>query len=1236
MFYNSSFFYLLYVQVNNNGIISFLRELRSYNPQKFPLEDTTPLIAPYWADVDITLTNSGNVWYRQTMDAQVCAKANEEIRAYHPYYKNFHSSWVFVATWDKVGFYGALGGGTNKKNTFQAVLILDTRGQRSFTIFNYARIDWTTGSNNNGNESTGLGGLPAQAGFNAGDQKNYYEVEGAMKAAIINLTHTSNVGIPGKWIFRVDSAEIEDSCSLSDSEGLFITPTFSSQLGGDVLTIEGPCLPQGETEVKAHIESTGEALCCRVLGKDNKKVTCVTPPVLDTGERRIVLTVGKGVKERNYTGKLLIKNLMDATPNVMRLNLDQWIVGNDQVQVSWTSQGLDSHFLDAEIYRFEILEYQMGGDSSYLVPLATRNLSRTTNNIYTLAMPESFSKYLSVAVVRVTALADLCDGLGPSIFSDVFPVRPRLASHAALQCSRWLSIQKGKSRLDRHGQAQCPCTLRQAEGDTAQFSPDPFCHRDSTWPLNCQYRASQAQECIIPNQSSSGPFTCCYDRSGELLNAFEGGNANGGTLERYSYRKGSLTAVGTVDSSSSSSSSSSDRNNNSNNNRDTNSNSDNDDDDDNGTNGASTDNIETHVNIIHSVTSGETNISRSISDSFGSSWRRISSSNSSNGNSDNSNNIMRNEHNDTVPSNSNFTADYDEGSNSNNSLPTINITTTATGTTTMTTSTPTSVHHSSTPATTDGNLITVDIDLGDSSRSSSLTDTSDPVPYFSYMMDDIAPRLHCCQFVANQTLCEHFLEYRPPVACQKYQAPSAAQAAGDPHIETLDGHAYTFNGLGKFILLRVKNTTAEVQVKASRARNTEGDLQNATVFTGLALCSGSLSKALELTLQPYQIYYDGKPLVRTDNSTAVVGTDITVLETSSNDQRREVTLKLDDLGLSLLVEVMDELINIMVVAAPQLKGKLEGLLGNYNGDSNDDLLARDGTLLSVKDSMRNVHTKFGMTWAVPEGDSLFMNTTSVLDADGILQATAEEFHEEGTSYSPEYIDEIVPESDQGLISRGVDTAMDFCDGNLQCMFDLKVTDNKKIALSTLEFNKRFEELKEEIKPVVRCPFLRDISHGNRTLSGQKIGDKVNFTCDPGYQMEFGGSFQVLSCQSSGEWSGPPPVCVKVLDTSEDFPIIYVAIGAAAAAFLLVFMLSLLIRVVHRRFSRGWSKKSETSSSMDYEQAIELPSLFPISDIPGPVFENALFMQRLQQLSDKGSFRIPRPTYVDPNIYSEYF
>ena len=53
-----------------------------------------------------------------------------------------------------------------------------------------------------------LGGTEAQVGFNAGDGIRYANVPGSQTSDIINIDTTSNVGIAGVWIFRVDMAEM--------------------------------------------------------------------------------------------------------------------------------------------------------------------------------------------------------------------------------------------------------------------------------------------------------------------------------------------------------------------------------------------------------------------------------------------------------------------------------------------------------------------------------------------------------------------------------------------------------------------------------------------------------------------------------------------------------------------------------------------------------------------------------------------------------------------------------------------------------------------------------------------------------------------------------------------------------------------------------------------------------------------------------------------------------------------
>ena len=75
-------------------------------------------------------------------------------------------------------------------------------------IFLYAdgEIQWTTGDASGG--ANGMGGTPAQVGFNAGDGVNYAAVPESRTSEIINITTTSNIGIPGVWAFQVNRESI--------------------------------------------------------------------------------------------------------------------------------------------------------------------------------------------------------------------------------------------------------------------------------------------------------------------------------------------------------------------------------------------------------------------------------------------------------------------------------------------------------------------------------------------------------------------------------------------------------------------------------------------------------------------------------------------------------------------------------------------------------------------------------------------------------------------------------------------------------------------------------------------------------------------------------------------------------------------------------------------------------------------------------------------------------------------
>ncbi|XP_041037197.1 alpha-tectorin-like, partial [Carcharodon carcharias] len=190
--------------VNNNGVVSFGSRVSQYTPNTFPLLDGRAFIAPFWGDVDNRI--SGTIYYRDTRDASLLRRATADINKYAPGL-SFEAQWVFVATWDRVAFYGSQ---TSKVNSFQAVLITD--GFQSFIILNYGDIQWTTGLASGGNARTGLGGTAAQAGFNSGGSKHYFSIPGSQTPGMVDIESTSNVQEPGRWVFRTDTFRVIGGC----------------------------------------------------------------------------------------------------------------------------------------------------------------------------------------------------------------------------------------------------------------------------------------------------------------------------------------------------------------------------------------------------------------------------------------------------------------------------------------------------------------------------------------------------------------------------------------------------------------------------------------------------------------------------------------------------------------------------------------------------------------------------------------------------------------------------------------------------------------------------------------------------------------------------------------------------------------------------------------------------------------------------------------------------------------
>jgi hypothetical protein len=191
--------------INNNGNVTFNSPDGTFTPEPFPVAGA-PRIAPYWGDVDTGCLTCGEV------------------------YVGSPNADTTIVTWNNVGFFSQ---DSSLTNNFQLVLRnRDDIAAGDFDIeFRYDRLEWTTGDASGG--TNGLGGTPAQAGFDAGigvgggsegggsegggeelpslaaatttAPVTFFTLPGSRTAAVLDLQNTSNVSpeTPGLWSFAI-------------------------------------------------------------------------------------------------------------------------------------------------------------------------------------------------------------------------------------------------------------------------------------------------------------------------------------------------------------------------------------------------------------------------------------------------------------------------------------------------------------------------------------------------------------------------------------------------------------------------------------------------------------------------------------------------------------------------------------------------------------------------------------------------------------------------------------------------------------------------------------------------------------------------------------------------------------------------------------------------------------------------------------------------------------------------
>ena len=187
---------------------------------------------------------------------------------------------------------------------------------------------------------------------------------------------------------------------------------------------------------------------------------------------------------------------------------------------------------------------------------------------------------------------------------------------------------------------------------------------------------------------------------------------------------------------------------------------------------------------------------------------------------------------------------------------------------------------------------------------------------------------------------------------------SPAFTRGDPHLVTLDGLRYTFNGRGEYTLIQTTDNLFTLQGRMTVASGVNETTVAATVFSAV-VGKDNNSDIVQLEVDV------------NSTLTAIVSGELVVFDIAEQEFEK-VTIKnlgnnsievLFESGVYFVARVENGFISYLQVILPEFyKGLVQGLLGNYNEDIADDLLPQFGdTPLPPDADAKRIHNKFGVT-----------------------------------------------------------------------------------------------------------------------------------------------------------------------------------------------------------------------------------------------------------------------------------
>lgn len=182
---------------------------------------------------------------------------------------------------------------------------------------------------------------------------------------------------------------------------------------------------------------------------------------------------------------------------------------------------------------------------------------------------------------------------------------------------------------------------------------------------------------------------------------------------------------------------------------------------------------------------------------------------------------------------------------------------------------------------------------------------------------------------------------------------------GDPHLITLDYFYYDFQGAGEFVFVRSLDDDLEIQTRMSPWRGS----RVVSVMSAVTMNIAGDRVGVYVGRTP-DLYVNGAPTALASNAISLPNGGRVEQDGTS------VVVAWPD-GSKVNVYNKGSYLNVIVWLADSRKGRVEGLLGNYDGSRVGELTARDGEVIPNISNYNQLYRVFGESWRISQEESLF-------------------------------------------------------------------------------------------------------------------------------------------------------------------------------------------------------------------------------------------------------------------------